>query len=59
MWIGIAGDPEAIRIGELRRVVFGAGLRLFDQLGNQPIELEQLQVVEGTGVTHVRYRVVK
>lgn len=40
-------------------VLLGAGVRLFDQLGDEPIELEQTRVIESTGVTHLRYRVVK
>lgn len=44
---------------DLVPVLLGAGLRLFDHLGNQPIELEQLHIIAGTGVTHLRYRVVK
>lgn len=53
-----AGLLDEISI-DLVPVLLGDGLRLFDQLGNQPIELEQLHVIEGTGVTHLRYRVVK
>jgi hypothetical protein len=40
-------------------VLLGAGIRLFDRLGPDPIDLEIAGVVEGTGVTHLRYRVVK
>ena len=38
-------------------VLLGKGLRLFDQLG--PMELEQTRVLESSGVTHLRFRVVK
>jgi hypothetical protein len=34
-------------------------LRLFDHLGTQPIALERTRVVEGSGVTHLRFRVVR
>jgi hypothetical protein len=32
---------------------------LFDYLGAGPIELERTEVVEGAGVTHLTFRVVK
>jgi dihydrofolate reductase len=38
-------------------VVLGAGARLFDNLGDARPALEQVQVVEAPGVTHIRYRV--
>ena len=44
---------------DLAPVLLGAGVRLFDHLGNDPIELERTRVVEGAGVTHLRFRVVK
>jgi dihydrofolate reductase len=53
-----AGLLDEITI-DLVPVLLGAGIRMFEQLGNEPIELEQLRVIEGTGVTHIRYRVVK
>ncbi|MBC7813879.1 MAG: dihydrofolate reductase [Burkholderiales bacterium] len=40
-------------------VLLGGGVRLFDHLGTQPIELETLQVTKAVGVTHLRFRVVK
>lgn len=39
--------------------VLGGGVRLFDNLGNQPIELEVIKVIDAPGVTHLGYRVVK
>lgn len=36
-------------------VVLGAGVRLLDAVG--PIDLEQVRVIESTGVTHMRYLV--
>lgn len=39
-------------------VLLGAGVRLFDQLGPDPIALEQTRVIESEGVTHLRDRVV-
>jgi dihydrofolate reductase len=44
---------------DLVPVLLGDGVRLFDHLGAGPIELESTQVVEGTGVTHLTFRVVK
>jgi hypothetical protein len=32
---------------------------LFDHLGTEPIELESERVIEGAGVTHLTFRVVK
>jgi dihydrofolate reductase len=43
----------------LAPVLLGGGVRLFDNLGAAPIELEITRVVEGIGVTHLYYRVVK
>ncbi len=52
-----AGLLDEISI-HLVPVLLGEGVRLFDELGS-PIDLEQIDVVEGVGVTHVRYRVLK
>jgi dihydrofolate reductase len=43
----------------LAPVLLGDGIRLFDHLGTEPIELESMRVVETPGVTHLRFRVVK
>jgi dihydrofolate reductase len=40
-------------------VFLGGGVRLFDRLGPDPIELEATRVIESPTVTHLRYRVVK
>ncbi len=40
-------------------VLFGGGARLFENLGDDHIELEAPRVVEGSTATHLRYRVVK
>ena len=39
-------------------VVLGGGARLFDDLGDAEIKLEQVRAVEAPGVTHLRYRSV-
>lgn len=44
---------------DLVPVLLGAGIRLFDNMGVKPMELESTRVVEAPGVTHLRYRVVK
>jgi dihydrofolate reductase len=38
-------------------VLLGQGRRLFDNLPPEHIELERIRVLEGDGVTHMRYRV--
>lgn len=44
---------------DLVPVLLGGGVRLFEHLGIEPVELEILSVTENTGVTHLRYRVMK
>lgn len=53
-----AGLLDEIQIS-LVPVLLGDGVRFFDDLGSQPIELERYEVVESPGVTHLRFRVVK
>jgi dihydrofolate reductase len=53
-----AGLLEEIHI-DLVPVLLGEGVRLFDHLGVGPIDLESTEVVEGAGVTHLTFRVVK
>jgi dihydrofolate reductase len=50
-----AGVLDEIQI-HLVPVLLGEGRRLFEHLGAEQIELEPLQVLEGAGVTHLRYR---
>ena len=40
-------------------VLLGGGVRLFDNLGPEHIELERIEVIEAPGVTHMTFRVVK
>ena len=53
-----AGLLDEIHI-DLVPVLLGGGVRLLDHLGTGPIELESTKVVEGAGVTHLTFRVVK
>jgi dihydrofolate reductase len=40
-------------------LMLGGGIRLFDQVDPELIQLEGTRVVESPGVTHLKYRVVK
>jgi dihydrofolate reductase len=51
-----AGVLDEIQI-HLVPVLLGEGRRLFEHLGADHIELDPIRVVEGPGVTHLRYRV--
>jgi riboflavin biosynthesis pyrimidine reductase len=57
---------EAVRAGLVDElalhvvpVLFGAGTRLFEDLGTQQIELEPTEVVASPAATHLRFRVMK
>ena len=39
-------------------VLLGDGARLFDNLGDAEVQLEQVRAVEAPGVTHLKYRVM-
>jgi dihydrofolate reductase len=53
-----AGLLDEIHI-DLAPVLLGDGVRLFDQLGVGPIELERTEVIEAPGVTHLTFRILK
>jgi len=53
-----AGLLDEIQL-HLVPVLLGEGIRLFENIGTQPINLEQMSVIEEPGVTHLRFRVVK
>ena len=53
-----AGLLDEIHV-DLVPVLLGGGIRLFEHLGSTPIELESTKVIEGSGVTHLTFRVVK
>jgi dihydrofolate reductase len=51
-----AGLLDEVRI-DLVPVFFGRGIRYFDNIENTGVRLERIEVVEGDGVTHLRYLV--
>lgn len=53
-----AGLLDEIQI-HLVHILLRKGIRLFDHLGTEPIELESTGVIEGSGITHLRFRVMK
>jgi dihydrofolate reductase len=53
-----AGKLDQIEVS-VAPVLLGAGVRLFDGIGPEPIDLEQLWVIGSDGVSHLRYRVVR
>jgi dihydrofolate reductase len=53
-----AGLLDEIHIA-VTPVLLGGGVRLFEHLGNEPIELETIQVIDAPGVIHLGFRVVK
>ena len=53
-----AGLLDEIHI-DLVPVLLGGGVSLFDHLGTGPIDLEITRVIEGAGVTHLTFRVLK
>jgi len=57
---------QCLRVGlideiyiDLAPILLGVGIRLFEHLGAEPIDLENIGLIQGTGVTHLRFRVVK
>ena len=66
--IGVGGAnvaQQCLKLGlldeihvDLVPVLLGDGIRLFDHL-DAPIELENTQVLSGTGVTHLTFHVIK
>jgi dihydrofolate reductase len=53
-----AGLLDEIHI-DLVHVLLGGGVSLFDHLGTGPIDLESTKVIEGAGVTHLTFRVIR
>ena len=40
-------------------VLLGEGIRLFDHIGSEPIQLEHIRTLETPGATHISFQVVK
>jgi dihydrofolate reductase len=53
-----AGVLDEIHL-DMVHVLLGGGVSLFDHLGMGPIDLERTRVIEGAGVTHLTFRVVR
>lgn len=53
-----AGLVDEIHV-DVAPLLLGKGVRLFDQFGEEAIELESIRVVEAPSVTHLGFRVVK
>jgi dihydrofolate reductase len=53
-----AGLLDELHI-DVAAVLLGSGVRLFDHLAGTPATLGNPKVIQGTGVTHLRYRVPK
>ncbi|HEX3792246.1 MAG TPA: dihydrofolate reductase family protein [Pseudonocardiaceae bacterium] len=63
---GATALQQALRVGlvdqvhvHLVPILLGGGVRLFDHLGPDQIELERTEVVETAAVTHLRFRVLR
>ncbi len=53
-----AGMVDEIYV-DIAPLLLGKGVRLFDNFGANPLELENIRTVEASGVTHLGFRVVK
>jgi len=53
-----AGLADEVHI-DIRAILLGDGLRLFERSDAPPVELKSIGVSESPGVTHLRYRVRK
>ncbi len=57
---------QCLKLGLLDEIAFdlvpillGNGIRLFENLGNEPIQLENTRTIQAAGVTHLAFRVIK
>lgn len=53
--LGLVDELNLSEIG----VILGDGIKLWDNIDVRDVELERTRVIEGTGVTHLQYRVVR
>ncbi len=53
-----AGLLDEVHV-DIVSVLLGGGVRMFDNLGPEHIELERTQIIEAPDVTHMTFRVVK
>ncbi len=53
-----AGLPDEPQL-HLVPVLLGGGIRLFDRMGPELIELDCMGVIEAPGVTHLRFRFMR
>lgn len=53
-----AGLVDELHI-DLRAVLLGDGLRLFERSDSPPVEMDLIDVSESPGITHLRYRIRK
>jgi len=53
-----AGLIDEIQV-HLIPILLGKGIRLFEHLGNKKIELQKIGSNESSGVTHLKFRVIK
>jgi dihydrofolate reductase len=53
-----AGLVDEIRI-DLVPILLGTGIRLFDNVGSESIELDCFSAIQAPGVTHLKFRIVK
>jgi dihydrofolate reductase len=53
-----AGLLDEVHV-DLVPVLLGGGVRLFDHLGTEQIELERTEVIKAPDVTHMTFRVVR
>jgi dihydrofolate reductase len=66
LWGGAQAGQQYLAAGLLDElelhvvpVLLGDGARLFDNLRDADVQLEQVRAVEAPGVTHLKYRSVK
>ncbi len=54
----VAGLIDEIEV-HVVPLLLGGGARLFDNLGGSDVKLEPVRTIEGPGVNHLKYRIIK